>query len=79
MFETVQQIGDQLAEFVATLEPDCVPVELAGTLWGAFDRVERLAAAGKTLLARRATQAHRPAHSGPRRQWKHSPVAAGRR
>jgi hypothetical protein len=33
-------------------------------LWAAFDRVERLAAAGKTLLARRLADTHQPDETG---------------
>src|SRR5918995_698962 len=36
----------------------------AAELWAAFDRVERLAAAGKTLLARRLADTHQPDETG---------------
>jgi hypothetical protein len=52
--------------FVDGLDPDAVPGPAATELWAAFDRVERLAAAGKTLLARRLAQLHRPDRAGAR-------------
>jgi len=66
MFDTVVEIGDRLAGLVDTLDPDRVTGSHAGDLWDALNRVERLAAAGKTLLARRVADTHRPDRAGAR-------------
>jgi hypothetical protein len=67
MFESaVVEIGDRLAGIVDGLDPDAVPGPAAAELWAALARVEWLAAAGKTLLARRLTQVHRPDRDGAR-------------
>jgi hypothetical protein len=58
MFEHgVGRIGDALAARVAALDPDAFSAQTASAVWAGLDRVERLAAAGKTVLARRAAQA----------------------
>jgi hypothetical protein len=44
------------ADVVARLEPESVPLTEASALWSEFDRVERLAASAKTLLARRVDE-----------------------
>jgi hypothetical protein len=68
MFESaVVEIGDRLAGIVDGLDPDAVPGPAAAELWAALDRVERLAAAGKTLLAR-------PADPGPPARPRRRPV-----
>jgi Domain of unknown function (DUF222) len=64
MFENVAHIGDRLAGIVDGLDPDAVSGPAATELWARLDRVERLAAAGKTLLARRLAQTHRPEKAG---------------
>ena len=53
----VGRIGDALAALVAALDSDALSAQTASAVWAALDRVERLAAAGKTVLARRAAQA----------------------
>jgi hypothetical protein len=58
MYETVVRCGDQLADLVAGLDPDAVSGPAARQWWAAFDRVERLAAGAKTLLARRVAATH---------------------
>ena len=67
MFEHgVGRIGDALAALVAALDPDAFSIQTASAVWAALDRVERLAAAGKTVLARRAAQAAGGADEGRR-------------
>ena len=63
MFDTVVRCGDQLAGIVARLDPDVLSGETAQSWWYALDRVERLAAGGKTLLARRLAATHSPSRS----------------
>jgi hypothetical protein len=43
-------------ELVGRLEPDAVPLSEAPEMWQAFDRIERLAASAKTLLAARVVE-----------------------
>src|SRR5918994_1211779 len=64
MFEVVDRLGTRLAGCVNGLDPDRVAGRDAAELWAAFDRVERLAAAGKTLLARRLADTHQPDETG---------------
>ena len=55
-----RHLGDiecALSELVAGLDPDAVPLCEAPALWEQFDRVERLAASAKILLARRVDDA----------------------
>ncbi|HMG31543.1 MAG TPA: hypothetical protein VK585_15640, partial [Jiangellaceae bacterium] len=66
MFEEVASLGARLAGIVDGLDPDTVSGSAAGELWSALDRVERLAGAGKTLLARRLADTHCPDRSGTR-------------
>jgi Domain of unknown function (DUF222) len=58
MFDEVQEAGDRLARLLDDLDPDRFTGPRARELWGAFDRIERLGAAGKTLLARRIAATH---------------------
>jgi len=58
MFESVVRVRGQLSELVTALDPDVVTGVGARELWAEFDRVERLAAAAKTLLARRVAATH---------------------
>ena len=46
--------------------PDAFSGSAARELWQVFDAAERLCAAGKTLLARRVAETHRPDRSGTR-------------
>ncbi|HET6729590.1 MAG TPA: DUF222 domain-containing protein, partial [Jiangellaceae bacterium] len=64
MFDTVVRLGDRLAMLVDGLDADAVSGPAAGELWAALDRVERLAAAGKMLLARRLGETHVPHQAG---------------
>ncbi|HJU96777.1 MAG TPA: DUF222 domain-containing protein, partial [Jiangellaceae bacterium] len=64
MFEDAVEIRNRLAVLVDRLDPDAVSGSAAGELWTGLDRIERLAAAGKTLLARRLAQAHRAERAG---------------
>jgi Domain of unknown function (DUF222) len=67
MFESVVAgLGDRLAALVDGLDPEAVSGPAAGELWASLDRIERLAAAGKTLLARRLAEVHRPDRDGVR-------------
>src|SRR5438132_11402685 len=53
----LDEIDFALSELVAELDPDGVPLCDAQRMWGQFDRVERLAASAKILLARRVDEA----------------------
>ena len=64
MFQDAVEIRDRLAGLVDRLDPDAVSASTAGELWAVLDRSERLCAAGKTLLARRLAQTHRPEQAG---------------
>ncbi len=64
MFDMAVRLGDRLAGLVDGLDPDAISGPAAGELWAALDRVERLAAAGKTLLARRVADTHLPDRAG---------------
>lgn len=64
MFEMVVRLGTRLAGIVDGLDADAVSGPAAGELWAALDRIERLAAGGKTLLARRLADAHVPDRAG---------------
>lgn len=66
MFDIVVRLGDRLATLLDGLDPDAVSGSAAGQLWAALDRVERLAAGGKTLLARRVAETHQPDRDGVR-------------
>lgn len=50
----VDGYGSALGEIVALLAPESVPPSRRPELWEAFDRLERLASAGKTVLSGRA-------------------------
>ncbi|MCZ7536845.1 MAG: hypothetical protein M5T61_13720 [Acidimicrobiia bacterium] len=54
--QTFRSIGDALAGLVGVLDPDLVPLPEAARWWEALDRIERLAAGAKTLLARRVEE-----------------------
>jgi hypothetical protein len=60
MFENLVRVGGRLATLVGRLDPDAVSGPTASQCWGQLDRIERLAAAGKTLLARRIADTHSP-------------------
>ena len=66
MYEAVVRIRGQLGELVTAVDPDGVSGRTARELWAEFDRIERLGAAGKTLLARRVAATHRADRSGSR-------------
>jgi hypothetical protein len=53
----VTAVGEGLQSAIADLDPDAIALPEAPALWDAFDRVERLAASAKTLLARRVEEA----------------------
>src|SRR5882672_8354790 len=55
-----RHLGDiecALSELVADFDPDAVALCDAQSMWEQFDRVERLAASAKILLARRVDEA----------------------
>lgn len=58
MFDNVVRLADRLSGLVDTLDPDLVTGADAREMWAVFDRVERLGAAAKILLARRIDDAH---------------------
>ena len=64
MFQDAIEIRDRLADLVDRLDPDAVSASTARELWAMLDKSERLCAAGKTLLARRLAQTHRPEKAG---------------
>jgi hypothetical protein len=64
MYERLVGIRGQLAELVTAVDPDAVSGPTARQLWTEFDQVERLGAAGKTVLARRVAATHQPAKRG---------------
>jgi hypothetical protein len=66
MYERLVEVRGQLAELVTAVDPDAVSGSTARELWAEFDRIERLGAAGKTLLARRVAATHRADRSGSR-------------
>jgi Domain of unknown function (DUF222) len=64
MYERLVWVRGQLAELVTAVDPDAVSGQTARELWAEFDKVERLGATGKTLLARRVAKTHQPAQQG---------------
>jgi hypothetical protein len=64
MFDRLVSVRGQLSELVSAIDPDALNGHTARGWWAEFDRIERLAAAGKTLLTRRVAATHRPAHRG---------------
>src|SRR5277367_4591711 len=55
--DDVRDIEQFLGVIVGKLDPDAVPLSEAKDVWVEFDKVERLAASAKTLLARRVAEA----------------------
>jgi hypothetical protein len=66
MYERLVEVRGQLAELVSAGDPDGVSGRAARELWAEFDRIERLGAAGKTLLARRIAASHQRDREGTR-------------
>ena len=66
-----------LASLVDALEPDDIALAHAADVWSGFDRIERLAASAKTLLARRVAQAGAWKHSGARSAAEHLAKLSG--
>lgn len=62
----IRSLGDGLAGMVGVLDPDLVPLPEVLGWWEALDRVERLATAAKTLLARRIDESRSWERSGCR-------------
>ena len=56
MWSQVNEVHASLEAIVGALDPASVPLVEAADAWSAFDAVERLAAAGKTLLAGRVDE-----------------------
>jgi hypothetical protein len=67
MFGRVERAVAELAAAVAELAPDEIPAESVVPLFDLFDRAERHAATGKTLLARRVDEVE---------QWKRAGYAS---
>jgi hypothetical protein len=80
----IQAHADALCGVVAALEPDDVLASHAPKLWDTFDRIERLAASAKILLARRVEDSKVHEREGMRSAGEYlakqsgSSVAAGR-
>jgi len=75
-----RHLGDiecALSELVADFDPDAVPLCEAQSVWESFDRVERLAASAKILLARRVDEAGRWRGEGFRSAAEQLAVRAG--
>ncbi|HEY9378723.1 MAG TPA: hypothetical protein VIQ02_16725 [Jiangellaceae bacterium] len=53
MFDEAVQVRNRLADLVDRLDPDAFAGPAARQLWAEFQRIDRLANAGMTLLARR--------------------------
>ncbi len=66
-----------LAALVGVLDPDDVGLSEAFDIWAEFDRLERLAANAKTLLAARVEAAGNWKHSGARSAAEHLAQASG--
>ena len=66
MYERLVRVRGQLGELVSAVDPDGVSGRTARELWAEFDRIERLGAAGKTLLARRIAASHQGDREGTR-------------
>jgi len=64
MFEDLVRLRGQLTELVTAVDPDALSGRTAREFWAEFDRVERLAAGAKTVLARRVAATHRPDRAG---------------
>ena len=77
MFEDAVEIRDRLAALVDRLDPDAMSGSASRDLWCVLDASERLCAAGKTLLARRVAQTHRPETAGAKTAAEHLARKAG--
>lgn len=75
--QTFRSIGDALAGLVGVLDPDLVPLPEAARWWEALDRIERLAAGAKTLLARRVEESGAWERSGCRSAAEHLARVSG--
>ena len=73
----VVRCRDRLAGLVERLDPAAVPLPEAPGLWGAFDRIERLAAAAKSLLAARVAESGEWKRAGFRSPAEHLAREAG--
>ncbi len=69
--DRIDRLADALAEVVSVLEPEVLEAALAARLVGSFDRIERIASAGKALSAKRVADSNRWIHDGARspEQW----------
>jgi hypothetical protein len=64
MFDQLVSVRGRLAVLVTAMDPDTISGQTAHGWWAELDRIERLAAAGKTLLARRIADTHRQEQRG---------------
>ena len=69
--------ADSSACWSTAVDPDACQRVGGAEWWAEFDRVERLAAAGKTVLARRIAATHQPGRSGSRTAAEELARAAG--
>jgi hypothetical protein len=66
-----------VSSVVADLEPDAVPLPEASPMWAELDRIERLAASAKALLARRVDESREWKRHGHRSAAEHLAALGG--
>ena len=76
-FDSLQRVADDLRGIVGALEPGCIEGADASRLLGCFVEIERLAAAGKLLMARRVESSNAWRRSGHRSAAAHLAEATG--
>lgn len=76
--DRLDALADALTALVSALEPGILEASLAARLVGSFDRIERVASAGKALAAKRVADSNRWMHDGARspEQWLADKTAA---
>ena len=62
--DDLQGLSTRLGELVVGLEPDLLPLPEVTDVWAAFVELERLAAAGKILVARRVSESGQWSRAG---------------
>jgi len=76
-FDSLQHLAEDLRGIVGVLEPGCIGGADASRLLGCFVEIERLAAAGKLLMARRVESSNAWRRSGHRSAAAHLAEATG--
>lgn len=76
-FDSLQRVADDLRGIVGALEPECTEGADASRLLSCFVEIERLAAAGKLLMARRVESSNAWRRSGHRSAAAHLAEATG--